>query len=83
MPVPDLIFLNLPEVGREVKQDPELQYILMIVLSGSVEPVDISTSSRLHANLCIRKPFSFEELAAAVKTIEEFWLRTATLPQNG
>jgi CheY-like chemotaxis protein len=88
-PMPDLILLdlNLPKVdGREVlaavKEDPELRQIPVIVLTGSNARADILTSYRLHANCYIRKPFSFAELAEAVKTIEDFWLTLVTLPKN-
>ena len=85
-PTPDLILLdlNLPRLdGREVlaavKEDPQLKHIPVIVFTGSNAPLDILTSYRLRANCYVQKPFSFADLAAAVKMIQDFWLTLATL----
>jgi len=87
--LPDLILLdlNLPRLdGREVlaaiKRNPRLKQIPVIVLTGSNASMDVLTSYRLHANGYVRKPFSFADLAIAVKKIHDFWLTLATLPND-
>jgi CheY-like chemotaxis protein len=87
-PRPDLILLdlNLPrmdgrEVLREVKDDPILKTIPVIVLTTSAAEEDIIKSYELHANAYITKPVAFEAFLAAVRGIEDFWLALVHLPQ--
>ncbi|HEY9762939.1 MAG TPA: response regulator [Trichocoleus sp.] len=87
---PDLILLdlNLPrkdgrEVLAEIKADPNLMHIPVIVLTTSRNEEDISHSYDLHVNCYIAKSRNLAELFKIVKGIEEFWLETATLPWNG
>ena len=84
---PDLILLdlNLPRKdGREVlvdiKSNPDLKYIPVIVLTTSRNEDDISHSYDLHVNCYISKSRNLAELFKIVRGIEEFWLETATLP---
>ena len=84
---PDLILLdlNLPKKdGRElldtIKQDPIFKIIPVIVITGSLEDRDIIMSYLLHANAYIVKPVEFEKFTAALKDIQNFWLKTVTLP---
>jgi chemotaxis family two-component system response regulator Rcp1 len=86
---PDLILLdlNLPKMdGREVlaelKADPRLQQIPVVVLTTSRSEDDIFKSYDLHANCFISKSRSLNQLFEIVKGIEEFWLNTATLPSQ-
>lgn len=86
-PKPDLIMLdlNLPkkdgrEVLAELKRDPELQTIPVIVLTTSRADEDIIKSYQLHANCYITKPVDFQQFINVVKTIENFWLTVVTLP---
>ena len=86
-PRPDLILLdlNLPrkdgrEVLAEIKRDPELLRIPVVVLTTSQAESDVLTSYDLHANCFITKPVDFDQFAAVVKSIEEFWLTVAHLP---
>ena len=84
---PDIILLdlNLPkkdgrEVLAEIKADPSLKHIPIIVLSTSRNEEDISKSYDLHVNCYISKSRNLAQLFKIVKGIEEFWLETATLP---
>lgn len=87
---PDLILLdlNLPrkdgrEVLAEIKADPDLRHIPIIVLTTSRNEEDISKSYDLHVNCYISKSRNLAELFKIVRGIEEFWLETATLPSGG
>ena len=89
-PRPDLILLdlNLPrmdgrEVLREVKDDPILKTIPVIVLTTSAAEGDILKSYELHANAYVTKPVAFEAFFSAVRGIEDFWLALVHLPQRG
>lgn len=84
---PDLILLdlNLPrkdgrEVLAEIKADPQLKRIPVVVLTTSKNEEDIAQSYELHVNCYITKSRNLTELFKIVKGIEEFWLETVTLP---
>ncbi len=84
---PDLIMLdlNLPrrdgrEVLEELKSDPVLKIIPVIVLTTSRSDQDILRSYELNANCYITKPVDFEHFIDVVKSIENFWLSIVTLP---
>jgi chemotaxis family two-component system response regulator Rcp1 len=84
---PDLVLLdlNLPkkdgrEVLAEVKSDPELRSIPVIVLTTSSAPPDVAFAYSHHANSYIRKPLGLDRLVEAAAAIRDFWVRTATLP---
>lgn len=84
---PDLILLdlNLPrkdgrEVLAEIKADPNLKRIPVVILTTSKNEEDISQSYELHVNCYITKSRNLSELFKIVKGIEEFWLATVTLP---
>ncbi len=86
---PDLIVLdlNLPkkdgrEVLGEIKTDPKLKRIPVIVLTTSNNEDDIYQSYDLNANCYITKSRNLRQLFAIVKRIEEFWLTTVTLPHD-
>lgn len=86
---PDLILLdlNMPkkdgrEVLAEIKADPALKHIPVIVLTTSRNEEDIFKSYDLHVNCYISKSRNLPELFKIVRGIEEFWLETATLPSN-
>jgi two-component system, chemotaxis family, response regulator Rcp1 len=86
---PDLIILdlNLPkkdgrEVLAEIKVDPQLKRIPVIVLTTSKNEDDIDRSYELNANCYITKSRNLPQLFAIVKRIEEFWLDTVTLPSQ-
>ncbi len=84
---PDLILLdlNLPkkdgrEVLAEIKADPTLMHIPVVVLTTSRNEEDIFNSYDLHVNCYISKSRNLTQLFKIVRGIEEFWLETATLP---
>ncbi|MEM7793317.1 MAG: response regulator [Cyanobacteria bacterium P01_C01_bin.118] len=85
--VPDLILLdlNLPkkdgrEVLAEIKADPKLKHIPVVVLTTSRNEEDIFNSYDLHVNCYIAKSRNLAQLFNIIQGIEEFWLKTATLP---
>lgn len=86
-PVPDLILLdlNLPrkngrEVLSEIKSDPELRRIPVLVMTTSRADQDINRAYSLNANCYITKPMDLDEFLRIVRSIEDFWLKTVTLP---
>ena len=88
-PRPDLILLdlNLPkkdgrEVLGEIKQDPGLQTIPVVVLTSSDAEEDVLKSYQLHANSYIRKPVNLERFMNVVSTVEDFWFSVVKLPGN-
>ncbi|MBN3894116.1 MAG: response regulator [Nostoc sp. NOS(2021)] len=84
---PDLILLdlNLPkkdgrEVLAELKTDPVLKRIPVVILTTSKNEDDIIESYNLHVNCYITKSRNLNQLFQIVKSIEDFWLSTVTLP---
>jgi two-component system, chemotaxis family, response regulator Rcp1 len=80
-----LLDLNLPkkdgrEVLAELKSDPVLRRIPVIVLSTSRAPVDRDQSYDLHANCFITKPGQWNEFVEVVRLIKAFWFGPVTLP---
>jgi CheY-like chemotaxis protein len=89
-PRPDVILLdlNLPkkdgrEVLAEIKADPNLRRIPVVVLTTSRDEEDIFRAYDLHANCYITKPVDFKQFLEVVKSIEDFWLTVVKLPANG
>lgn len=86
-PRPDLILLdlNLPrksghEVLAEVKSDPGLRKIPVVVLTTSGAREDVVRSYDLHANVFVTKPVDFDHFTDVVKQIDDFFLTVAQLP---
>ena len=86
---PDLILLdlNLPrkdgrEVLADIKSDPDLKTIPVVVLTTSRAEQDVLHSYQLQANCYITKPVDLEQFITVVKSIEDFWLTIVTLPQR-
>jgi len=84
---PDLILLdlNMPrkngrDVLREVKNDPELKRIPVVILTTSQAEEDILHTYDLHANCYITKPVDFNQFLKVVRSIEDFWLTVVKLP---
>jgi CheY-like chemotaxis protein len=80
-----ILDLNLPRMsGREVlyelKQDPELRNIPVVVLTTSKSEEDVIKSYCLHANCYITKPVDFSKFIDVVRSINEFWFGVVTLP---
>jgi CheY-like chemotaxis protein len=86
-PRPDLILLdlNLPrksgrEVLAEIKADPALKTIPVVVLTTSRAEEDVWKAYDLHANCYVVKPLDFATFVQAVQSIRHFWLSVVTLP---
>ena len=89
-PRPDLILLdlNLPkkdgrEVLAEIKADPNLMRIPVVVLTTSDAEEDILKTYGLHANCYITKPVDLDQFITVVKSVEEFWFTIVKLPPDG
>ncbi|HEY2028110.1 MAG TPA: response regulator [Myxococcales bacterium] len=87
---PDLILLdlNLPgmdgrEVLAEIKRDPELSVIPVVVLTTSRSEEDVLRSYRLHANCYITKPVDLNQFIRVVQSIDDFWFTVVRLAPNG
>lgn len=89
VPRPDIILLdlNLPkkdgrEVLEEIKGDPDLRRIPVIILTTSKAEEDILKTYDLHANCYITKPVNLEDFISITKSIENFWLSIVKLPEK-
>ena len=90
MPRPDVILLdlNMPrkdgrQTLKEIKDDPDLKRIPVVVLTVSDAEEDIIKSYNLHANCYVTKPLNLDEFSKVVKGIENFWFEIVKLPPNG
>ncbi len=88
-PRPDLILLdlNLPrkngrEVLAEIKEDADLRFIPVVILTTSSAEEDIVRSYNHHANCYITKPVDLEQFINVVKSIQDFWLNIVKLPSE-
>jgi len=88
-PRPDLILLdlNMPrkdgrEVLAEIKQDPDLKQIPVVVLTTSAAEQDIVRSYNDHANAYITKPVDLDQFAKVVKSVEDFWFTVVKFPRE-
>ncbi|SRR6266498_1835371 len=86
-PRPDLILLdlNLPrkngrEVLAEIKADPELKKIPIVVLTTSSAEEDVLKAYNLNANCYVVKPIGFDNFMEAMQSIRHFWFSVVTLP---
>lgn len=86
-PMPDLILLdlNLPrkdgrEVLCEIKEDPRLKRIPVVILTTSKADEDIIRTYNLHANAYITKPVDLNRFIEIIHTLEEFWFSIVKLP---
>jgi chemotaxis family two-component system response regulator Rcp1 len=82
-----LLDLDLPrEDGREVlaqiKQDPDLKRIPVVILTTSQDEGDTLTAYDLHANCYVIKPIELDQIIKVVRAIEEFWLTVVELPME-
>jgi len=83
----ELLDLNLPrkdgrQVLAEVKADPALRSIPMLVLTNSKAPQDVEKTYLLGANCYIAKPLDWDQFLTVVTALQEFWFRHATLPSD-
>ncbi len=88
-PHPDLILLdlNLPrkngrEVLAEIKEDPDLRRIPVVILTISQAEEDVLKTYDLHANCYITKPVDLDQFIKVVRSIEDFWFGIVKLPPN-
>lgn len=88
-PKPDLVLLdlNLPrrdgrEVLAEVKADPDLRRIPVVILTTSQAEEDIIKSYDLHANAYVTKPVDFAQFVRVVQQIDEFFFTVVSLPDH-
>lgn len=86
---PDLILLdlNLPlmdgrEVLKEIRNDPKITEIPVVILTTSEDEGDILKAYTLHANCYITKPVDFVRFTEIVRQIEGFWLQLVKLPRR-
>ncbi len=87
VPRPDLVLLdlNLPkkdgrEVLAEIKGDPELKHLPVVILTTSQAEEDVLKSYDLGANCYVTKPVGLEQFAKVVQSVEDFWLTVVKLP---
>jgi two-component system response regulator len=88
-PRPDLILLdlNLPkkdgrEVLGEIKENPTLKSIPVVILTTSSSEADVLKSYLLHANCYITKPVDLDGFLKVVKSVDNFWLSVVKLPRE-
>jgi len=86
---PDLVLLdlNLPrkdgrEVLAEIKTDPALKRIPVVVLTTSSTQIDVLRSYELQANCYITKPVDLAQFTKVVRQIQDFWLTIVQLPEE-
>ncbi|MEQ1840839.1 MAG: response regulator [Verrucomicrobiales bacterium] len=86
-PRPDLVFLdlNMPrkngaEVLAEMKADPDLRLIPVVILTSSEADDDIANAYHSHANCYVSKPTDLDEMIKVVQSIQNFWLSVVRLP---
>jgi two-component system, chemotaxis family, response regulator Rcp1 len=84
---PDLILLdlNMPrkdgrETLQEIKSDPDLRRIPVVILTTSKEEEDVFKSYDLHANCYITKPVKLAQFFDVVRNVEDFWMTIGRLP---
>ena len=89
-PRPDLVLLdlNLPrmdgrEVLRQVKGDPTLRVIPIVVLTTSEADEDILRSYELHANAYVTKPVDLDQLMEVIRMTDDFFVNVVKLPRRG
>jgi CheY-like chemotaxis protein len=88
-PPADLILLdlNLPkydgrQILEQIKSDPELAHVPVVILTTSSSEEDILRSYKLHANAYVTKPVDVEQFIAAVRQIDEFFVSVVRLPRR-
>ena len=83
-----LLDLNLPrkdgrEVLSEIKGDPDLRQLPVVVLTTSSSDRDLLHAYDTHANAYVRKPVNFDQLVKILQAIDAFWFGAVTLPPAG
>lgn len=87
-PSPDLILLDLnlpklsgPEVLGQIRKDPRLTHLPVVILTTSRSESDVLRSYQLHANSYITKPADMNQFREALLSLQSFWFRVASLPK--
>ena len=75
-----LFKLTPEEVLEEIKTDPKLKSIPVVILTSSKAEQDIVKTYNLHANCYITKPVDLDQFISVIKSIEDFWLTVVRLP---
>ena len=85
---PNLVLLDLRmpkksglEILAEIRKDPEIRHLPVVILTSSEAQSDIFRAYTLHANSVVTKPLGFAEMRSVVRTLCEFWLKVADLPE--
>ena len=88
VPAPNLVLLDLRmpkksglEVLEEIRRDPQIGYLPVVVFTSSEAEQDVFRAYALHANAVVTKPPNLAQLRSAVRTMCEFWLEVARLPE--
>jgi len=86
-PQPDLVFLDLHlpkksglEVLAEIKGNPALKLVPVVVVSGSANPAEIREAYELHASCYVRKPDDLDQFIAFARSCYEFWGKSVLFP---
>jgi two-component system, chemotaxis family, response regulator Rcp1 len=82
-----LLDLNMPrkdgrEVLSEIKSDPDLRRIPVVILTSSPGDDEVMRAYDSHANCFVRKPSDFDQFDSVLRKIEDFWFSVATLPPH-
>jgi len=82
-----LLDLNLPkydgtQVLRQIRSDPDLTHMPVVILTTSSAEEDVLRSYKLHANAFVTKPVDVNQFIAAVRQIDDFFLTVARLPRT-
>ena len=87
--LPDLILMDLSMPGidgfdalAEIKGDPELRRIPVVVLTASRNEKDVTKAYTWGANTYVPKPESLDELADVLQVLCQFWFHTCALPES-
>jgi CheY-like chemotaxis protein len=80
-----LLDLNLPkkdgrEVLAEIKKDPDLRSIPVVILTASQAEEDVLKSYGLHANYYVTKPVNLEQLTGVLRAVNNLWLTIVSVP---
>jgi CheY-like chemotaxis protein len=88
-PRPDVVLLDLNMPGKngrqvlaEIKADPDLASIPIVVFTTSQDPADINASYALHANAYVTKPINLDDFTAVVTAMDKFYIQVVALPQT-
>ena len=88
-PQPDLVFLDLHlpkksglQVLAEIKGNPALKVVPVVVVSGSADPGEIREAYELHASCYVRKPDDLDQFIAFARSCYEFWGKSVLFPQK-